>query len=266
MLILSPHRVPITYALVVGSNGGGQTLGLNNNNMQGWAAGSHSTGTPLLALVAPARQPFVGDWVHLTCIRSDSFLDLYIDGKLNTHIVKYTGYDNTTGGNKPYYGSTLKTWIGARDNRAGEYFDGKIDDIRLYDRAITSCEVMELYLEKHPCRQGLFDTTWTKISVTDTLIINANLTGVSKPNNVVRLLVYPNPTNDKITIDVKDFTRMSGYAMKITDVLSKEVWKTNVTKSSYTIDLNTFGGKGTYFITIYDASNKMVDVRKIILQ
>lgn len=50
------------------------------------------------------------------------------------------------------------------------------------------------------------------------------------------------------------------------DALSREVWKSDITKASYRVDLNTLGGFGTYFVTISDNTNRMIEVRKAILQ
>lgn len=275
---VSPDVIPATnkytFPFAIGNNGGGTNIALVNNTQQGWSTGSYNVGTPVISLVEAGRQPMNNQWVHVVGVKDDSLVRLYINGRLNENIKSHAGFNHETKGNKTTYGSVQKAWVGTRDQNSGEFFDGKIDDIRLYNRALEDCEVMQLYLENNPCRPSVTDTTFitvkdtikTPIAVTDTLIIDANLTGVSKPNNIARLLVYPNPTKDKVTIDVKDFARMSGYSIKITDALSKQVWKSDITKASYIVDLNTFGGFGTYFITIYDNSNQMVDVRKIILQ
>lgn len=108
------------------------------------------------------------------------------------------------------------------------------------------------------------DTTY--ISVTDTLIIKANLTGINPPNNTNTIRVYPNPTKDKITIDNGNYATMGGYTIKIENSLGQNVFTQTINQQSYTVDLNSWTGKGLYYISIFDNQSKLIDKRKIILQ
>ena len=114
------------------------------------------------------------------------------------------------------------------------------------------------------CYQTIYDTV--HIAVTDTLIINAVLTGINPPSNINTLKVYPNPAKDHIYIFCGNYTSMNGYQIKIINTLSQSVFQTNITQQSYCIDLSTFNGTGTYFLQIYDNQSHLIDVRKIILQ
>lgn len=110
------------------------------------------------------------------------------------------------------------------------------------------------------------NTVTNYISVTDTLIINAVLTGLTPPNNINTITVFPNPTKDHIYINTGNYQSMVDYQLKITNSLGQIVYQQIINAQSYSVDLNTFGGMGTYFVYIYDASNSLIDVRKIILQ
>ena len=109
-------------------------------------------------------------------------------------------------------------------------------------------------------------TKYDTIKVTDTLVINATLSGVSAPNNTNRLLIYPNPAKDHITIDYGVFGRMSGYTLKIVNTLGQIVFSTPINQQTSYINLSTWTGKGMYYVQIYDASNTMTENRKIVLQ
>jgi hypothetical protein len=109
-----------------------------------------------------------------------------------------------------------------------------------------------------------YDTT--RISVTDTLIIHASLTGIAPPNNINNLKIYPNPTSDHININCGNYTSMSGYTIKITNSLGQTVYSGLVNQQVLSIDLNTWSGKGIYFLNIYDAGNNLIDTKKILLQ
>lgn len=89
----------------------------------------------------------IGEWTHITMLHQGGTLYLYKDGIL----VGSTASGDTTTLNNIFY-------IGAAG--AGETaFDGLIDDVRLYDRALTEDEIIQLY------RQG----ATTKIAKTPEL-------------------------------------------------------------------------------------------------
>jgi len=75
-----------------------------------------------------------GSWHHITVVRNDDDdLNVYIDGQLNFDDEDY------------FSGTTLKslTSVGYRDGY--RYFDGYIDDPRIYDFALNADEVERLY-------------------------------------------------------------------------------------------------------------------------
>jgi hypothetical protein len=117
-----------------------------------------------------------------------------------------------------------------------------------------------------------YDTITTKITkydtikVMDTLVINANLSGISAPNNTNRIIVYPNPAKDHITIDYGVFSRMSGYTVKITNTLGQTVFISLINQQTSYINLSTWTGKGLYYLQIIDPSSNMIENRKIVLQ
>jgi hypothetical protein len=117
-----------------------------------------------------------------------------------------------------------------------------------------------------------YDTITTKVTkydtikVMDTLVINANLSGISAPNNTNRIIVYPNPAKDHITIDYGVFSRMSGYTVKITNTLGQTVFISLINQQTSYINLSTWTGKGLYYLQIIDPNSNMIENRKIVLQ
>jgi hypothetical protein len=109
-------------------------------------------------------------------------------------------------------------------------------------------------------------TKYDTIKVMDTLVINAILSGISAPNNTNRIIVYPNPSKDHITIDYGVFSRMSGYTMKITNTLGQTVFSSPINQQSSFINLSSWTGKGVYYLQIIDKQNSIIENRKIILQ
>jgi hypothetical protein len=104
------------------------------------------------------------------------------------------------------------------------------------------------------------------LTVTDTLVINATLSGIQAPNNKNTIKVYPNPANDHITIDYGNFTNMSGYTLKITNTLGATVFTTAINQQTSYVDLNSWNGNGIYFVHLIDAQSQTLDIRKIVIQ
>ena len=136
-------------------------------------------------------------------------------------------------------------------------FVGNIDDIGIWNRALTQQEITDLY-NGNICYQT--------ITVTDTLLINMGITGYNPVtyNNTIK--IFPNPTNDHITIDYGNFASLSGYQLKIINSLSQNVFQTNITQQSDYLNLTTWGGNGLYFVHIIDQQGNIIDIRKIVLQ
>jgi hypothetical protein len=111
-----------------------------------------------------------------------------------------------------------------------------------------------------------YDTVILNITVTDTLLIQTTITSLSPPNNKNTIRVYPNPTNDHITIYYGNFTSLNGYQLKIENSLGQQVFQTNISQQSNYLSLTNWGGSGLYFVRIIDPQGNTIDIRKIVLQ
>jgi len=139
-----------------------------------------------------------------------------------------------------------------------DYFNGILDDIAIWNRVLTEQEISDIY-NNNIC--------YVTITVTDTLIINANLTGVNPVTYQNSIKIFPNPTNDEITIDFGgNYSTMNGYTLKIMNSLSQIVYSTPINTQSTIVDLSTWTGNGIYFVHLIDASSNTIDIRKIVLQ
>ena len=110
------------------------------------------------------------------------------------------------------------------------------------------------------------DTVTTYLSVTDTLKIDVNLTGINPPNNSNLLTVYPNPAKDHLLINCGNYASMSGYSIKITNTLGQIVFNQPITQQQFYIDLSTWGGAGTYIMYITDQNQTVKSQKQIVLQ
>jgi hypothetical protein len=136
-------------------------------------------------------------------------------------------------------------------------FTGNLDDIGIWNRPLTQQEITDLY-NGNICYQT--------ITVTDTLLINMGITGFNPVtyNNTIR--IFPNPTNDHITINYGNFVSLNGYQLKIENSLGQQVFQTNITQQSDYLNLTNWGGNGLYFVRIIDPQGNTIDIRKIVLQ
>jgi hypothetical protein len=83
-------------------------------------------------------------------------------------------------------------------------------------------------------------------------------------NNTIK--IFPNPTNDHITINYGNFASLNGYQIKIENSLGQQVFQTNITQQSDYLNLTTWGGNGLYFVRIIDPQQNTIDIKKIVLQ
>ncbi len=102
-------------------------------------------------------------------------------------------------------------------------------------------------------------------STTDTLYIKVNTSSLNNPiYNTVK--VYPNPSSTQVIIDNGNFSTMGSYTAKIINSIGQEVFQSVINQRQFVIDANTMGGAGVYTLYITDANNKVVGVKKIVLQ
>lgn len=95
----------------------------------------------------------IGEWTHIAATGDGAQIKFYVDGAEVTSVTQSA----TTYGN-----STYKFLIGAGAwSGSGDYFDGRMDDIRLYNRAINPAEALQLYESGLP--QGIRIIRWVEV-------------------------------------------------------------------------------------------------------
>jgi hypothetical protein len=80
--------------------------------------------------------PSTSQWHHVVGTYDGGTIAIYIDGALA----------NSTGATGSMFTSTDDVFIGTKSgSTAGDFFDGKIDDVRIYNRGLSATEVAALY-------------------------------------------------------------------------------------------------------------------------
>jgi hypothetical protein len=179
---------------------------------------------------------------HIVVTYDQLSTKFYFDGVLAEQSSFIQGPLRTTDTNK---------FVGAR------FGGGTIDEVGMWNRALTEEEVQNLY-NANIC----FD----HVTVTDTLIINFNMTGFNPVTYEHSIEIYPNPTSDHITINYGDFIGLNGYSLSIFNPMGQLVHTSNITQQQEYLDLNTWGGVGVYNVVIYNPQGGIVSTKQIVLQ
>jgi hypothetical protein len=189
-------------------------------------------------------------WHFFVLKNKNNINSLYIDGILKANSITPSSIQGQGNGTFLRFGK-------AQENTNDVKFIGKMDDIGIWNRALDSSEISNLY-NGNVCYQY--------ITVTDTLIINTNLTGFNPVNYENTIKIWPNPTNDHITIDYGNYANLSGYQLKINNSVGQQMFQTNIVQQTSYVDLGTWTGNGIYFVHLIDSQGNTVDIRKIVLQ
>jgi hypothetical protein len=172
----------------------------------------------------------------------------------------YIDYTITSGGDVIihgwYYENTFNVPIVANSQLDYPYDSNCIhyDTVTVYDTITTT-----IY---DTITTQVFDTVL--VSVTDTLFIETTLSLSPLTQNTIS--VFPNPTNDHVTIHTGNFALMPNYSIKIENSLGQVVFTTPLNQQTFYLDLNGWSGNGIYYLKLLDAQNNEVTIRKIVLQ
>jgi hypothetical protein len=219
-------------------------------------------------------------WYHIVVTHDSSLTNVYVDGEL---IASENNELNTSDGNF-LVGSRVN--LPENPSCPEEWFEGKVDDIAIWNRALTPEEVQELYtldactfsvydtltvyetvFDTVYTYETIYDTVTTYVTVTDTLLIDITITGFEgQPSWLNTVTVFPNPASDHITIDYGNFALMAGYNTIITNAAGATVYSSTVNSQQVEIDINAWGAMGVYYMSVYDASGALVAVRHIVLE
>jgi hypothetical protein len=243
---------------------GRSSITLNNDNLcMGYSGGTNGCG--LIPL---------NNWHMATIVRNLDSTRHYIDGELiSTSIL---GFDP---GNSGQLGLSL----GVTTSGYG-YFNGKIDDVGIWNRALTECEIQDLFNSQFGSAvttstqtQTALDTytwpvnnqTYTQSGTYSEILVNAagcdsiitlnlilSFTDINDLN-ASTISISPNPTAGDFTIAGLELYKIG--TMRITDVNGKLVKELDPTATKFTL---ATAKPGVYFLTI-TAVNKQ-EVIKVI--
>lgn len=234
-IIENPAMGEMAFALNVGSTGGDQSLNIANNysgGYNGWLGGGYNTTSPNFGL--NQNTPLNGMWNHIVCVRDSNFALLYVNGVLQDSLGSSTV-------KIPSYGSgNVMARIGIRNNGVSA-FNGKIDDVIIYDRPLSKQEVIQLF--------------------------NDNSTSIDKISfKSIKLEIYPNPNfgSFHLNLDLKN-TSVDDFKISITNILGVEMPFTYVQVDDSSLEIEHQLPAGIYFVNVYDKAGKVSGTEKLIV-
>ncbi len=200
-------------------------------------------------------EPFDTLWHHYVYVSSieESIMKIYEDDTLLvTKEEPLTLYNNS--------GKSLKIGCGDGIN----FFNGLIDDLRIYGRALDTTEMHNLYEETTPCVNYVTVYDTVTVTVTDTLLVKVeNVSSVGETSSTIK--VFPNPTNDIINITFDDYSSLYNYSLKIINVQSQVVFESDIDESEFQVNIDDFGSTGLYFMQVINDNSEIIDIKKIVL-
>lgn len=165
--------------------------------------------------------PKLGSW-HLVALKSDGIeTEMYMDGVLLNNLFNYP-----IGGSRGEWFSDIcsPTYasIGRRIRKIDEYyFNGIIDEFRIYDRPLDDQEIMALYNDG-VCQVTVYDTIFTEVFDTTFITIQDTLTTEVFDTTYITI-------QDTITIEVFDTTFITVIdTITVTDTLIIDVVLTGI--------------------------------------
>ncbi len=181
------------------------------------------------------------DWFHIVGVSRNDSMFFFLNGNLVWNSLTLSDQELVTNEAPLMFGKAPFS----DPNQPSDshlHYDGQIDDIGIWNRALTQQEITDLY-------NG-----------------NPGITGFNfvTLNNTIK--IFPNPANNQITIDYGNYAGMNGYQLKIENSLGQKLFQTNITQQTDYLSLNNWGGNGLYFVHIIDPQGNTIDIRKIVLQ
>ncbi len=225
--ILGNNSFTLSYWIYQESNLSCWTVAFGmSNDGEGFASGSYNWGNNSIGgqickynFISTTNTTIeLNKWTNVIFKYDSNILSIYKNGVfVSSQLVNYTTTNISAGS------------FNIASNVFSEYYNGKIDDIGIWNRALTDQEIITLY---------------NSISTGTNDIKNSNIK------------IYPNPTNNNINIE--GLTKNENNAIQIFDVQGKLVITKTINEKG-TIDLSELNN-GVYVINIGEVAQRIVKI------
>jgi hypothetical protein len=169
-------------------------------------------GNTLANYLDSGRSPAIGQWQHVAATYDGSVARFYVDGA-QTATTTFSGSVGTS-----------NTWrIGAYDSPAGGFLDGQVDNVRIYDRALSASEIQvdmasRIQGDKRPPTVAAFTpsagATEINVGTTETATFSEPMVASTITANTVKLTDSAN-NNVQATVTYDPATRTATLTPKV---------------------------------------------------
>ncbi len=173
--------------------------------------------------------PVINQWYHLVITRTNTTSNLYV----NDTLICSATIPNLSAG----YQSTVSALIGSRASTSGQNFVGDIDDVRIYNCALSLSQIKDI-------GASCFSTAIYELS-----------------SNLNSIKIYPNPATTSFTLQLKkDFQNIE---VSICDLLGKEQMRKIFSGTEIELQRGSLKS-GIYFVKVLDPEGLFI--QKLIIQ
>ena len=116
----------------------------------------------------------LNNWIHLVTVRDNSFIKIYVNGILNSTTNVGLLNPNTYPNAETKLG---KHWVSIDNNY--EYINGKLDDLGVWNRSLSDCEIQDLYNSQINSVAGSILTSPHSATVGSTVTLSSSTTSQS---------------------------------------------------------------------------------------
>jgi len=216
-----------------------------------------------------------GVWHHLACVINPSAgMEMYVDGQKQTSTYGYTS---------PTDNRTEITTVGCWGDLNDRFFNGAIDEIRFWNRALTQSEIQQkMCLRLSPAAENGLVGYWTLDEGTGTIVYdstincyNGSIYGatynadnsfcfyhVEEYQPECSVTVFPNPFNNSTVIQLSK--TLDDAQISIHNIIGQELATIkNITNDKITVNRDNLQN-GIYFLHL-TSNNRIIAIKKIII-
>ncbi len=185
----------------------------------------------------------VNTWVHVVWIMTPGCSKVFVNGTLKSTIYE-------TGSNVGYH--DYNSYIGARDvvSAPGNYFKGKLDELKIYNREFSEQEVIALYNSYD------FGTAYQ---------LYGDPGSISEIDNS-KISVYPNPATDYVVVETSELTEFEDDQIRIVNQSGNIIYSTSFAEYRNEINLPSLQGQGLFILQVYNPNGIIKASKKVIFQ
>lgn len=200
-------------------------------------------------------------WYNFQVVVQNGLLSFYQDGVLFAENIKVDEFQKTN------------TVLGFDNTVYDRYFSGLVDDMRVFNRALTPVELKNIIFESQSsCINEEKDTNGAETPVNPNDI---ELKGDVSQNVVSSVIVdtdvdvfsfSPNPASGTVHFSFQKYVVGQGYILCVRNIAGLTVLEMIIDRETIVVDIKTFAQSGVYSVAVEDASGAVIGQDKMVVE